>query len=636
MQDGLPDGQPRTVVITGLPHQIQLAKQLISSVISDGPSAIQSPGVEFDPAEPIETQEMTCPPEKVGLVIGSKGIVVQDIMRRSACKITVNQNFPEGEPRVVVITGRPSNIEFAMSLVNLVITNGPAALNQTNVGVNAPGYVTEDMDCPHERVGIVIGAKGTIVQDIMRRTGSRIVVQQDFPDGHPRKVVITGSLQQVRAAKQLVSAVIVHGPVAIQGPQMMNHGPPMGYGNSVIQDLKIVQSQVGKLIGPGGSTIKDLQLRFAVKMNIDQLLQDSDERRLRITGDPTRVQAASQMIWHILHSNTPPLMHPGMQGQMSQGYGMHGGDGYNDPSGMMHGAYYNQMPPQHNAYPPANHMPPEPIHPSHAPAGQGLGADGSSGRLMPPTPLNNGLVHQIVYIIKGLMPRILGPNNSIMYLILVKSGANIEIEAATVLATGGQEMTKINLVGVPNGVTLAGQMIQEVLINGPDKLSALPDAPQVFGYENPNFPQQQQQQLPPQNGGHMSVGSRQGRGDQYGYAQQSARLPQGIPANSGYPPQQGGGGYGHMPQSPNMIPEQGPGQYPPVYSNRIDPYSREPLPQQYGGPGTAPPQYPNQSQYPGPNFGSLLQPGSAQQYQSTPPPLPPADNSTRPLLSNPN
>jgi hypothetical protein len=61
------------------------------------------------------------------------------------------------------------------------------------------------------------------------------------------------------------------------------------------------------------------------------------------------------------------------------------------------------------------------------------------------------------------MPRILGPNNSIMYLILVKSGANIEIEAASVLATGGQEMTKINLVGPPNGVTLAGQMIQEVI-----------------------------------------------------------------------------------------------------------------------------------------------------------------------------
>ena len=98
------------------------------------------------------------------------------------------------------------------------------------------------------------------------------------------------------------------------------------------------------------------------------------------------------------------------------------------------------------------------------------------------------------------MPRILGQNNSIMYLMIVKSGANVEIEASSVLATGGQEMTKINLVGPSTGVTLAGQMIQEVLINGPDKLSTLPDAPQPYGYENPNFNQQQASPIPPQNG----------------------------------------------------------------------------------------------------------------------------------------
>jgi polyribonucleotide nucleotidyltransferase len=390
MQDGLPDGMPRTVMITGYPPQIQLAKQLINSVIADGPSAIQSPGIEFDPAEPVETQEMACPAEKVGLVIGSKGIIVQDIMRRTGCKITVNQNFPEGEPRVVVITGQAANIEFAKSLVALVIANGPAALNQSSLGMNLPGYVTEEMECPHERVGIVIGAKGTIVQDIMRRSGSRIIVQQDFPDGHPRKVVISGNIQQVRHAKHLVSAVIMHGPVAVQGQPMMNPATAMVYGGSVVQDLKIVQSQVGKLIGPGGSTIKELQLRFAVKMNIDQLASDTDERRLRITGEPARVQAASQMIWHILHNNNPMGMmhHQTMHSQVQAGYGMPLiGEGYGEA--MSHSGYYGSHPSSHG------HSESSGLHPSHAPIGQGLGADGSSGRLMPASPLSNGFLHQV-------------------------------------------------------------------------------------------------------------------------------------------------------------------------------------------------------------------------------------------------
>lgn len=60
------------------------------------------------------------------------------------------------------------------------------------------------------------------------------------------------------------------------------------------------------------------------------------------------------------------------------------------------------------------------------------------------------------------MPRLMGPNNSILHLILMKSGAHVDIESPTILATGGQEMIKINVVGPPNLVTLVGQMIQEV------------------------------------------------------------------------------------------------------------------------------------------------------------------------------
>jgi polyribonucleotide nucleotidyltransferase len=48
---------------------------------------------------PSTTVTMACPAEKVGPLIGKKGIVVQEIMRRSLCRIYVNQNYPEGHPR---------------------------------------------------------------------------------------------------------------------------------------------------------------------------------------------------------------------------------------------------------------------------------------------------------------------------------------------------------------------------------------------------------------------------------------------------------------------------------------------------------------------------------------------------------
>jgi hypothetical protein len=109
------------------------------------------------------------------------------------------------------------------------------------------------------------------------------------------------------------------------------------------------------------------------------------------------------------------------------------------------------------------------------PVGQGLGADGSSGRLMPATSLANGMVLQIVYILKNLMSHIAGKDFATLALIMSKSAAQVQIEQNSVMATGGQEMCKINVVGAPASVSLAGQMIQEVLINGPEKLAALPD-----------------------------------------------------------------------------------------------------------------------------------------------------------------
>lgn len=60
------------------------------------------------------------------------------------------------------------------------------------------------------------------------------------------------------------------------------------------------------------------------------------------------------------------------------------------------------------------------------------------------------------------MSRILGEKLSILGLIITKSGANVQIESLPVIATGGQELCKMSVVGPPSGVGLAGQMIQEV------------------------------------------------------------------------------------------------------------------------------------------------------------------------------
>jgi hypothetical protein len=77
------------------------------------------------------------------------------------------------------------------------------------------------MDCPQSKVGLVIGAKGSIINEMMRRTGCKMCINQDYPDGHPRKVVYTGTADQIEEAKILVAAVIVHGPNVLSSPELI-------------------------------------------------------------------------------------------------------------------------------------------------------------------------------------------------------------------------------------------------------------------------------------------------------------------------------------------------------------------------------------------------------------------------------
>jgi hypothetical protein len=69
---------------------------------------------------------------------------------------------------------------------------------------------------------------------------------------------------------------------------------------------------------------------------------------------------------------------------------------------------------------------------------------------------------QVVYLLKPLLGRVVGEQGKILQLIISKSGANVQVEQSPVVATGGQELCRMNVIGPTAGVALAGQMIQEV------------------------------------------------------------------------------------------------------------------------------------------------------------------------------
>ena len=78
------------------------------------------------------TAYMPCPASKVSLVIGKKGSTIQAIMKQSGCKISIDQDRSDGSPRQIGLTGEPTGLAAAMTLIAQVMENNYSGLILNN------------------------------------------------------------------------------------------------------------------------------------------------------------------------------------------------------------------------------------------------------------------------------------------------------------------------------------------------------------------------------------------------------------------------------------------------------------------------------------------------------------------------
>ena len=110
----------------------------------------------------------------------------------------------------------------------------------------SPDGATEMIEVPPDRVGAIIGTKGSVILDMQTRSGAKMLVNQEFPPGVNRQVTITGTPSQVKIAGDLVKLILEHGPTAI-------HANSMSGGPTVNLVIECAQSVVGRVIGGQGN-----------------------------------------------------------------------------------------------------------------------------------------------------------------------------------------------------------------------------------------------------------------------------------------------------------------------------------------------------------------------------------------------
>lgn len=212
-------------------HHDDLKRKLDSVESEDYAIERKKQSLEKDKPSALEaiTVSMDCPAVSVGAIIGKKGANVQEIMRRSGCRIVIDQSDTrEGVPKKVNLTGPPDKLAVAMALVSLIIKDGANALFAEGQPADSSSVkatlLQSESRCPKSKVGEVIGIKGATIAEIMRRSSCKVRIVQEAADGNilERQVVYNGTIEQISEAKALVQTVIDQG-VSVLGIIVADH-----------------------------------------------------------------------------------------------------------------------------------------------------------------------------------------------------------------------------------------------------------------------------------------------------------------------------------------------------------------------------------------------------------------------------
>lgn len=142
-----------------------------------------------------------------------------------------------------------------------------------------------------KEAGVIIGKAGQNVASLRDETGVRAGVSKVVPGVHDRVLTVTGPLNGIAKAYQLVAKGLLEGAPAVGMGGVINTS-----GTHPVR-LLISHNQMGTIIGRQGLKIKQIQDVSGVRMVAQkEMLPQSTERIVEIQGTPEGIEKAT---WEI-------------------------------------------------------------------------------------------------------------------------------------------------------------------------------------------------------------------------------------------------------------------------------------------------------------------------------------------------
>ena len=161
------------------------------------------------------------------------------------------------------------------------------------------GHIIEQLPCPSEHAGKVIGHGGEKINQLQQQTQALVKIQSssDVPKGAPRLVTIAGPPENVRRAIEQLLPVVN----ATTKAQQQTSSVPVYQATMPPQQQKleiriaVPENMIGRVIGKGGETIKRISDESGARLQIER-----ESNEVSAKGDASQLEIARMLIHDIV------------------------------------------------------------------------------------------------------------------------------------------------------------------------------------------------------------------------------------------------------------------------------------------------------------------------------------------------
>lgn len=166
----------------------------------------------------------------------------------------------------------------------------PPGTGEQSAEEHPDGHVVGYVDCPHDSLKRLIGKKGITIKTLEMTTGARIQIEHE-DTGDTKRVRLTGTPEAVERATRDIQTTLSSGD---------NPG-------DVSKTVDCPPGIVGRVIGRGGETIRQLQTASGARIAVDQSVPEGEPKKVNITGKQDDVDRATLMVIELINSGPEGL-----------------------------------------------------------------------------------------------------------------------------------------------------------------------------------------------------------------------------------------------------------------------------------------------------------------------------------------